>query len=515
MKICFSILLFVMNFLTIIGQDNTQQIEKLKRQLNQIRQQKLSLNDTTEIHLLNSLVEITEDENEWVPLTEEVVLKCKSVLLKSDSTQAHYKVFARHLSFALANLAEPKLMHGEHDKALAYCLEARTWAVKSGDLQQTAFLDGNIGYIYQHLGNAIKALEHFYMALKVNEKLGHLENQAANHVNIGALIERQGDFENAMKEYKTGAMLQEKAGDKSGLSYSLNNIAVLLNKQGNYKEAHKIYLKSYQLRKELNDVRGIGNSLINLGNTYLQAPDSLWIDEAGKAGKGKDLAIEHFRKALEMFTKIGYKEGIYGAKHLIASYFLDENKLDDALKLGKEVLTLSEEIQNPIFLRNSYMLLHSIYNRQKNYKLALETKEKYVLYNDSINSNENKKAGIKSQLKYEYEKKATADSVKVAEEKKVVDAQLKQEKTQRFALYGGLALVFVFALFMVNRFRITNRQKKLIEEQKKTVELQKHLVEEKQKEVLDSIYYASRIQKALITNEHYIASRIAKLKGKI
>ena len=59
-------------------------------------------------------------------------------------------------------------------------------------------------------------------------------------------------------------------------------------------------------------------------------------------------------------------------------------------------------------------------------------------------------------------------------------------------------------IFVINRFRVTNKQKKIIEEQKGIVEKQKEIVEEKQKEVLDSIHYAKRIQLSLLPQEKYI-----------
>ncbi len=71
------------------------------------------------------------------------------------------------------------------------------------------------------------------------------------------------------------------------------------------------------------------------------------------------------------------------------------------------------------------------------------------------------------------------------------ETQIKQEKTQRYTLYGGLALLFVFGGFMFNRFKITQKQNKIISEQK-------DIVEEKQKEILDSIEYALRIQTAIL-----------------
>ncbi|MFI5204006.1 MAG: PP2C family protein-serine/threonine phosphatase, partial [Flavobacteriales bacterium] len=99
-------------------------------------------------------------------------------------------------------------------------------------------------------------------------------------------------------------------------------------------------------------------------------------------------------------------------------------------------------------------------------------------------------------------------SIRFSEEEKKRDlvlaqknAQIDKEKTERYALYGGLGLIVVFSIFMVNRFRVTNRQKKIIEEQKL-------VVEEKQVEVMDSIKYAKRIQDALLKEENHISDHL-------
>jgi serine phosphatase RsbU (regulator of sigma subunit) len=66
---------------------------------------------------------------------------------------------------------------------------------------------------------------------------------------------------------------------------------------------------------------------------------------------------------------------------------------------------------------------------------------------------------------------------------------------------------------MYNRFRVTRKQKDIIEKQKKLVEKQKHLVEAHSKEIFDSINYAERIQRSLLAskdlleenlNEHFV-----------
>lgn len=78
---------------------------------------------------------------------------------------------------------------------------------------------------------------------------------------------------------------------------------------------------------------------------------------------------------------------------------------------------------------------------------------------------------------------------------------MQQEKTQRFALYGGLVLVVLFSVFVFNRLKLTQKQKAIIEIKEKETNHQKQLVEEKQKEIIDSINYAQRIQSTLMASE--------------
>ncbi len=133
----------------------------------------------------------------------------------------------------------------------------------------------------------------------------------------------------------------------------------------------------------------------------------------------------------------------------------------------------------------------------------------HIEMSDSLTNLQARKTVLKSQLKYEYEKKAAADSVRVAEEKKVTQIQLKQDETQRYFLYGGLGLTIIFGLVMFNRFRVAQKQKDIINQQKTIVEHQKQFVDEKQKEIMDSIHYAKRIQQSLLPTEKYI-ERITK-----
>jgi hypothetical protein len=62
-------------------------------------------------------------------------------------------------------------------------------------------------------------------------------------------------------------------------------------------------------------------------------------------------------------------------------------------------------------------------------------------------------------------------------------------------------VVVVFTIFLFNRFRVIRKQKKIIEE--------------KQKEILDSIRYARRIQDAMLTSQSYIERNIKRLRDSL
>jgi tetratricopeptide (TPR) repeat protein len=260
-----------------------------------------------------------------------------------------------------------------------------------------------------------------------------------------------------------------------------------------------------QIRKEINDILGCANTLNNSGVLYYRQ-------------KNYDKAMEYYEQSLKYLK--GLEEGDLLSLVLcnISCLLFDKGKATEALPYAIRSLEISKKIGYIEYIKFSANSLSKIYKKQNKYKEALEMFELEVQMRDSTNNLANRKTSIKKQFQYEYEKQAAADSVKHAEEQKVKNAllvaqsaSLKQEKTQRYALYGGLLLVIGFSVFVFNRFRVTQKQKKVIEEQKVLVDAAYEQLHEKNKEVMDSITYARRIQRALITPEIYIDRALNKL----
>ena len=230
-------------------------------------------------------------------------------------------------------------------------------------------------------------------------------------------------------------------------------------------------------------------------------------------------ANEHYLAALKINEKIRNKMGISNALANLSRSSIKLKDLNKAEDYAIRSMAISKEIGYPENIKNSAFSLYSVYKLKGNEKLALENFEYYIKMRDSIQNESTRKASIKTQLKYEYEKQAMADSVAHAKDSEIKNAELAKQKAeisakrnQQYALFGGLFCVCVFGVFMFNRYKVTQKQKEIIEEQKSVVEEQKKLVEEKQKEILDSIHYARRIQIAQIPNEKRMASLLSKFR---
>ena len=111
-------------------------------------------------------------------------------------------------------------------------------------------------------------------------------------------------------------------------------------------------------------------------------------------------------------------------------------------------------------------------------------------------------------MNYEFDKKQAAYKLEQSKKDAIAISDRKKKQVIIWSISGVLILVIGFAVFVY---------RSSLQKQKDNLEItyQKHIIEEKQKEILDSIYYARRIQRALLTSEKYIERNLNKLIKKL
>ncbi len=464
-------------------------------------------------------------------------LRLSNSLLGKTSNPKLRKNIKKQMATSYNNYGNAYLDEGKNAEALRNYLDALMINEEIGDAKGMGNSYNNIGLINEHLGNYPLALKNHYDALKIRQKLGDKLGVANSYDNIGNVYLDQGNYPEALNNYLAYLKIIEVIGDQLDIADSYTNIGLIYANQGNYSEALKNHFASLKIYDAIGNKKGSAHALSNIGSTYTQEGNyseglknsiaSLKIEEAigdmpGIATSYNGIGIEYslqgnFSKALEyQFNSLKIEKAISDRAGMAATYlsigitYTKMKKYKEALKYilyGKE---MSIQIGYRQFMRISFYALTQLDSATGNFKSAFENHKIYMLYRDSLNNDETQKKMLQSQMTFAFEKK---EAVATAEHKKELENQssLADEKSRKqyiviaFVVFG-LLLVVVFAGFVFRSLRLTRKQKILIESQK-------NLVEEKQKEILDSIHYAKRIQQSLLPTEKYIERSISRLKS--
>lgn len=394
------------------------------------------------------------------------------------------------------------------DSAFHYAQLMFDFAKAKGRTKQMAEALNVQGISYHIQGDFVKAMEHFSRCLSLYKKINYLKGMADCLGNLGTVSHTQQEFALSIYYNEQGILIDKKLGNKIGIATSLNNIALSMSGQsdsavakGNMDysrtkldKAMKILNECLAIQREINNPQGIANALGNLGDVYLDKQEY-------------DKALEYFIQSNELFQQVNDLQGMVSNFSNISNIYLIKKDYPKSIRYANKAMDLARELNGLIELSQSALVLWKAYKATGNHKLALDMHELYMTTRDSIRSEENQKEVIRQQFKYQYEKQAAADSVRASHEKKLKDvqiakhqAEIKARKIQQYFLFGGLGFVLVFAGLIFNRFRLTKKQKQIIE-------LQKVEVEVKNKEITDSINYAKRIQTAILPTSKSIHDR--------
>jgi tetratricopeptide (TPR) repeat protein len=423
----------------------------------------------------------------------------------------------RLLAAAISDKALGVFYRGDYNRALDMWKKALLLDEKTNDRKGIAKRAGNIGYCYQNMGNYPQALNQYLEALRMDEELKDPEGMMHDLASLGSNYRDLGEYDKSLSYYFRALKMAREQGNKSGISRTLGGIGLVYSCQAKHHEALQYYSEALKITEETGDKRRTGVMYNNIGIVY---------DDLHEFPK----ALENYMHSLEIAREIGDPEGIARAHSNISTTELnlkDYRKAFDHIYRG---VTIADSLGLLEFLRQDYYILSTLYERSSiplpdtlgGKILSMENmrlRSKYYIikcYNtkDSIFSVQNKRAILQKEVNYEFEKKETEARAQ-REKEKLLEAEASKRQRLYFILMAAIAAGIGIIAFLVFRsLRITRSQKAIIEQQKEQVELAKVLIEEKNKEVMDSIHYARRIQRALIPSERYIQQTLQRLRKK-
>lgn len=385
-----------------------------------------------------------------------------------------------------------------------------------------------MGLCQESEGNFTKALKFYVLHLKMSEFLKEEKKQANALNNIGNIYETLGDFSKSLENHYNSLAVSTKLKFNVGISRSYNNIANLYADQKNHEKAIEFYLKSIELDRSENQQEALIEALSNLGTAYAEIKEykksleyynealkkaedgsfmfqraNLFLNKGLLYGLMKDetLAMQCYDESIRLSKQIEDNVQIAYVLVAYAKIKSDNRKYIEAEAMYLQSLKIAEESGVSELMIQIHQSLSDLYLTLKQPDKSLTHYKSYIEERDRQNIDESKRTADKQELKFSFDKEKMEYEKEQEKKTLIMEDEKKMQKVFSYSIATILILTLIFFVFLYNRYKLTQRQKILISEQKQEVEHQKHMVDEKQKEIVDSINYAQRIQYALLANK--------------
>lgn len=359
----------------------------------------------------------------------------------------------------------------------------------------------------------------------------------ANHI-LGRAYDGMNLKDSASYYYLRAVAHYERANNYEGLSRVYQSLGRLYFYLGNLNECYKYCDLNLQARIKLNNPKDLGPAFMFKAVVVQNMRDSI------------EAARKYFQKAIELESKHNDKIDLGRLYNNYGSYLLGLKKYPDALDVFSLAYDLGSEIKDTFIVAFSSYSKAQAYYHLKNFKKAKESLYMPIAYWTKTDHFEDLANGntVMAQVLYElgeykvsiqYMNRAQAlrDSIaklanirnineleaKFQVEKKDKELLLLRERSiletlekekqqnRNTMLMIGIAVLVILGGIILFAFNNKRKANKLLDAEKKLVEKQRNILEVKNKEILDSISYAKRIQSTQMTSEKYIDKTLERL----
>lgn len=390
-------------------------------------------------------------------------VSAQGICLKLDSINSNDTINKKLLAGLYHNIALIKNFKGENRVAINLHLKEEQIRNSINDVEGNGiYTYPSIGSAYMEQGEYSRASDYFYKALKIWEKLKNDKEIASVYDMLGVINEKQDNYHAALENYQKSLEIRNRIGDDYYISFSYNNIGVAYFHLNNYDKALEFYQKSLAMKEKFNDKISIRNTLSNISLIYQfkkeyeksfeYALKTIEISE-----EFEDL-YETTKAQLNAGTSAGYMNDYKTAEKYLSQAF-ETAKKNNYLDLLKDVTG------------NFSIMYKNIGKYDKAFDMLLMHKE----ISDSLFNADLIKKLTANELNYEFDKKLTADSIKVAKQNFEHNEKLKRQKLVSYSLVFGIILILILAYVVFRSFKISQKSKQN-ELEKKAAEIEKSLL---------------------------------------
>lgn len=355
------------------------------------------------------------------------------------------------------------------------------------DLSAAAGYDAGIGSAgswfgnyYNATGNYTQSLRYLFEAEKSFARLKAWKRLAATYNLIGNTYMGLANYK-GQKEYFTKcydlAVEHNLPGQRA---YGAGGLGNYYASQKKYREAVKWDLIAAELFKGTHNYIGYAIINTNIAGLYREQND------LKKAEEFVNLSEQYLGQAnLNYASFVCYQE-----KGKLADL---RGRYPEALDYYRKALHLMLEDKANHNISEIYKCLSDVAYKAHDYKESADYLRAHVQYKDSVFNETSSRQLLDVQEKYETEKKDAAIEI-LNKQNDLATSELNRKKVLIYSGISVVALLLILFVFVIKSNIRKNKTNALLERQKV-------IIEEKQKEIVDSINYARRIQYTLLASQ--------------
>ena len=342
---------------------------------------------------------------------------------------------------------------------------------------------------YWKQGDYPTSLKYDYMALQLYQQTGNKMGLASVYQGIGVVYDEQGSDSLALTYFSKSLALYTELGDKDAVAGDLGDMGNIYDDMNKPGDALNYDFRALQLEIIMGNKTGTARNYGNIGSIY---------QEMGNYQQALDFEF----KALDIDQKVGYKRGTSSKLVAIGSIYTSLRKFGLAKIYIDSALNVAKRIQESDYIKNAYSELAHLDEASGNYKNGLKDYKTYIAYRDSLINRQNTKKIVQTEMNFDFQQKQAAEKAE-REEKETLAAQAHKKDLIIRNIFIVAFLVMFALSFLI--FRVYRKNQSA----NKVINIQKQVVEQKQKEILDSINYAQKIQKGLLASNNLLLQYIS------
>ena len=200
-------------------------------------------------------------------------LKASGVSAGKALTLSKRHAYFRGQAYACLNLAVGHFLRSDNKEALELFSDSMGFFDTHQEEPGYPAVLAYIGNIYESFGDYETALDYCHRALKAASENGHQELIGEVQSVLGLIYSRLSDYDRALKAYTESLRIREEMEDRMAAASSLNRITRIHTLKKQYEEALDFYSQSLKIREQMDQKGVLAWTYLGMASTYEEVAD--------------------------------------------------------------------------------------------------------------------------------------------------------------------------------------------------------------------------------------------------